>query len=390
MENFEYFNPTRIVFGKGQINKLGALIKSFGGKKVLVHYGGNSAKLSGVLYGVLNALDEAGIPYVEFGGVVPNPRLGHALKGAELAIKEKVNFILAVGGGSVIDSAKCLASAVFDENVWDCFMDNSKLVSHALPVGVVLTIPAAGSESSNGAVITNEKTGLKRDACSDVMLPKFAIVDPEFTYTLPDNQIAYGITDILAHMMERYFTAVPVVDLTNHILEGAMKSHIQNGLKVLSDNRNYDLRSELSLAAILAHNNMFGVGRIGDWASHCIEHELSAINDIAHGAGLAIVFPAWMKYLHQNGVGNEIFARFAKYVFDVEESEDQNAVIEEGIKRLEDFYHKLGLKTTLSEAGISEKHFEKISENAVLGRGTIGNLMKLSAEDVYQILILAK
>lgn len=390
MENFEFFNPTRIIFGKGQINCLGKMIKAFGGKKVLIHYGGGSIKANGILEKVKKELNDAKLSFIELGGVQPNPRLQLALKGAEIVKKEGVDFILAVGGGSVIDSAKCMASAVCNDNVWDYFMDSSKVIKKELPIGVVLTIPAAGSESSNGAVITDEVSGLKRDACSEVMYPKFSIVDPEFTYSLPENQIAYGATDILAHMMERYFTDVPYKDFTNRMIEGAMKSHIENSLKLLKDKQNYDLRAELSLSAIYAHNGMLGVGRIGDWASHCIEHELSAINDIAHGAGLAIIFPAWLKYLHKNNIGNEIFSRFARFVFDVDENQEEDKIIEEGIKRLEDYYKKLGLKTRLSEVGINKKYFERISKNAVIGRGTIGNLMKLSSDDIYQILLLAE
>lgn len=390
MENFEFYNPTRIVFGKGQLENLGSLIRANGGTKVLVHFGGKSVKETGILSKVLNCLKESGISYVEVGGVIPNPRLSLCLDGAEIARKEKCDFILAVGGGSVIDSAKCLACAVYDENIWESFMNGNRTVNKALPIGVVLTIPAAGSESSNGAVITNENQKLKRDFCCEVMYPKFSIVDPEMTYTLPNNQIAYGATDILAHMMERYFTPTKVCDFTNSILEGAMKAHIENSLRVFENKENYDIRAEMSLSAILAHNNALAVGRIGDWASHCIEHELSAINDIAHGAGLAIIFPAWMKYLHTKNVGTKLFARFAREVFGVDGSKSENEMIETGIQKLEEYYKKLGLATRLCEVGIERKHFKKIAKNAVLNRGTIGNLMKLTADDVYQILLLAE
>lgn len=390
MENFEFYNPTRIIFGKGSLASLALRIKENGGSKVLIHYGGSSIKKNGILDAVKKALKENGIAFVELGGVVANPHLQLALKGAELAKTEGVDFILAVGGGSVIDSAKCLACAVCCDDIWSYFMDGSKVVDKALPIGVVLTIPAAGSESSNGAVITDEVSKLKRDACSEVMLPKFAIVDPEFTYSLPDEQIANGACDILAHMMERYFTSVQGVDFTNHILEGAMKSHINNSKKVMKNKHDYSLRAEMSLAAIYAHNGMFNVGRIGDWASHNIEHELSAINNVAHGAGLAIVFPAWMKYIHSIGKGKEIFVSFAKNVFGVEDGLTQDATILEVIRRLEEFYKGLGLPTRLHEIHIGEEHFESISKNALINRTHIGNLVKLNSSDIFKILQLAK
>lgn len=390
MEDFEFYNSTRIVFGKESLNKLSDLIKTNGGHRVLLHYGGDSIKKTGVLDKVKECLNKAKISYVELGGAVPNPRLQLSLKGAALARSKHVDFVLAIGGGSVIDSAKCLACAVCCDDIWSYFMDGSKIITKALPVGVVLTIPAAGSESSNGAVITDEKTKLKRDACSEVMLPKFAIVNPEFTYTLPDNQISNGVADILAHMMERYFTSAENIDYTNQLLESAMKFVVENAQKIYKNKENYGLRANISLAAIYAHNGMFGVGRIGDWASHCIEHELSAINDISHGAGLAIIFPAWMKYLHSKKVGEKIFVRFAKYVFGVEDKVNADMIIDEGIKRLVSFYKSIKLPVSLKEVNITQKDFKKIANNAVLNRGTIGNLLKLTADDVYQILLLAK
>lgn len=390
MENFEFYNTTRIIFGKGSLSSLALHIKGCGGTKVLIHYGGKSVIKNGILDAVKKLLKENAIQFVEIGGVVPNPHLQLALKGAELAKAEGVDFILAVGGGSVIDSAKCLACATCCDDIWSYFMDGSKVVQNALPLGVVLTIPAAGSESSNGAVITDEVSGLKRDACSEVMLPKFSIIDPEYTYSLPEEQIANGACDILAHMMERYFTSVQGVDFTSRILEGAMKSHIANSKKVMKDRYNYSLRAEMSLAAIYAHNGMFNVGRIGDWASHNIEHELSAINNVAHGAGLAIVFPAWMKYIHSLGKGEEIFVSFAKNVFDVESGLSNDTTILEGIRRLEKFYKELGLPTRLHEIHIGEENFDVISKNALLNRAHIGNLVKLNSDDIFKILQLAK
>ncbi|MDE7264021.1 MAG: iron-containing alcohol dehydrogenase [Anaeroplasmataceae bacterium] len=389
MENFEFYNPTRIIFGKGSMESLALMIKTSGGSKVLLHYGGESIKKNGILESVKKTLLENNIEFIEFGGVVVNPHLQHALKGAEISKSKGVDFVLAIGGGSVIDSAKCLACAVYNSDIWSYFMDSSKTIKKALPIGVVLTIPAAGSESSNGAVITDEISKLKRDACSEVMLPKFAIIDPEFTYSLPNEQIANGACDILAHMMERYFTSVQGVDFTNHILEGAMKSHIDNSKKIMRNKYDYSLRAEMSLAAIYAHNGIFSVGRIGDWASHNIEHELSAINNVSHGAGLAIIFPAWMKYIHSLGKGKEIFVSFAKNVFGVEESLTQEDTILNGIRKLEEFYKELGLPTRLYEINIGEEYFDIISKNALINRTHIGNLVKVNSSDIYKILQLA-
>ncbi len=390
MENFKFYNPTRIIFGNSGIESLASLIKEHGGTKVMIHYGGSSVIRNGLLDSVKAILNKNGLKFVELGGVVANPHLQLALKGVEIIKKENVDFILAVGGGSVIDSSKCMACAACCDDIWSYFMDSSKVAEKALPLGVVLTIPAAGSESSNGAVITDEVSGLKRSANSEVMFPKFSIVNPEYTYSLPTEQIANGACDILAHMMERYFTSVQGVDFTSRILEGAMKAHIANSKKIMKDKNNYSLRAEMSLAAIYAHNGMFNVGRIGDWASHNIEHELSAINSVAHGAGLAVIFPAWMKYIHSIGKGKDIFHSFAKNVFDVEEGLTQDETILEGIRRLEDFYMELGLPTRLHQINIGEEHFAHISKNALVNKTHLGNLVRLNSDDIYKILLLAK
>ena len=313
MNNFEYFLPTRFAFGRGVENETGRLLKELGATKVLIHYGGGSAVRSGLIGRIEKSLADAGIQYVELGGVQPNPRDTKVYEGIALVKKEKVDFILAVGGGSTIDSSKAIAhGSGYDGDFWDFFCGKAT-PQRTLPFGAVLTMSAAGSESSNSCVITQDSTKTKRGLRSDLNRCRIAIMDPELPMTLPPYQIACGATDILAHMMERYFTSTKEVDLIDRMCEGAMCAVIRAARIAVKDPTNYDAQSQLMWASTIAHNDTLGVGRVGDWASHQIEHELSAKYDVAHGAGLAVVFPAWMRYHMNKDVMR--FAQFAVRVY---------------------------------------------------------------------------
>ena len=389
MHNFQYYTPTKVVFGKDTEKQTGSLVKEQGGKKVLIHYGGGSVIRSGLLDRVKASLAAEHIDFVELGGAVPNPRLGLVYEGIELCKKEGVDFILAVGGGSAIDSAKAIGyGAVNEGEVWD-FYDYKRQPSHCLPIGVVLTIAATGSEMSDSCVITREEDLCKRGRNTPLNFPKFSILNPEFTYTLPPFQTACGVVDIMAHMMERYFTRVTHVELIDRMTEGALKTVVGNAPIVMHEPENYDARAEIMWAGCLAHNTLLQTGRIGDWASHKLEHELSALYDIAHGAGLAIVFPAWMKYALAHG-GEAKLAQFAVRVFDVPISGDDAADAAEGILRLEAFYRSLGLTTTLTENGIGDTDFGRMAERAVaMAGGTLGQFVPLKAADCEAIYRLA-
>ena len=389
MNDFVFQAPTKVVFGKGVENQVGQLCKEQGATKVLVHFGGQSAKKSGLLDRVYASLDAAGIPYVSLGGVKPNPRLSLVYEGIELCKKEGVDFLLAVGGGSVIDSCKCIGYGVANEgDVWD-FYSTDRRPAACLPIGTVLTIAAAGSEMSNSSVITREEDLCKRGRNTPLNFPKFSILNPEFTYTLPPFQTACGVVDIMAHMMERYFTRVTHVELIDRMTEGALKTVVGNAPIVMHEPENYDARAEIMWAGCLAHNTLFQTGRVGDWASHKLEHELSALYDIAHGAGLAIVFPAWMKYALAHG-GEAKLAQFAVRVFDVPVSGDDAADAAEGIRRLEAFYRSLGLTTTLTENGIGDTDFGRMAERAVaMAGGTLGQFVPLKPADCEAIYRLA-
>lgn len=386
MENFVFQNTTKIVFGKGTENHVANEIKGLG-KNVLLHYGGGSIKKYGLYDRIVASLKEAGLNFVELGGVQPNPRLSLVYKGIELCRENKIDFILAVGGGSVIDSAKAIAIGVpYQGDVWDFYTGKAQ-VEEALPIGVVLTIAAAGSESSPGSVITKEEGELKRDCLSDLIRPKFAILNPELTYTLPEEQTLYGATDIMAHLMERYFTQTKDVDFTDRLLEGALKTIIKNLPIVLKDPQNYGARAQIMWAGTVAHGDLLGTGRIGDWASHNIEHELSGIYDVAHGAGLAVIFPAWMKYVYKENIAR--FAQFAVRVWDVEaDFNNLEEVALEGIRRIENFFKSVGLPVTLGELGIPEDKLELMAEKCT-ERGPVGNFKKLFKEDVLKIYRLA-
>ncbi|GAE29952.1 iron-containing alcohol dehydrogenase [Halalkalibacter hemicellulosilyticus] len=386
MQNFEFQNGTAIIFGKNQEQVVGKQTAAFG-KKVLLHYGGGSIKKSGLYDRVVSSLKAEGIEVFELGGVKPNPRVDLVREGVSICKKEGIEFILAVGGGSVIDSAKAIAAgAYYDGDVWDYFIGKAE-VDLCVPIGVVLTIPAAGSETSGGTVVTNEDGLYKRSTGHQNMRPQFAILNPELTYTLPAYQTACGLTDMMAHILERYFTNEQHVDLTDRLCEGTLRSIIANAHTVIDDPTNYDARAEIMWAGTIAHNDLLGTGRIGDWASHEIEHEISGIYDIAHGAGLAIIFPAWMKYVYKHNVNR--FAQYANRVWDVEiDLNDLEKTALAGIKKTEDFFHSIGMPIRLTEVDIDRTHFDEMAKKAT-DRCPLGNFVKLEANDVHKIYELA-
>ncbi len=382
MQNFTFRNTTKIVFGKDTEAEVGEYT-AMHGSKVLLHYGGGSIKKYGTYDKVVKSLEEAGVDYVELGGVEPNPKLSLVKEGIELVKEENVDFILAVGGGSVIDSAKAIAvGEYYDGDVWDFFTGEAE-ITEALPIGVVLTIPAAGSESSGASVITKMEGNYKRDIGSELIRPRFAILNPEITFTLPDYQTACGAVDIMAHIMERYFTNTEDVELTDRLSESALKTIIKNVPKVLEDNEDYAARAEVMWTGTIAHNDLLGTGREEDWSSHGIEHELSGIYDVAHGAGLAVIFPAWMNYVYQHDL--ERFAQFAVRVWDVDpDFKDLEWTARQGIKKTKEFFSSIGMPVTLEELDIPADRLEEMAEKAT-ENGAIGNFVNLDTEDVLKI-----
>ncbi len=389
MKNFQFQNPTRILFGRGYEEKVGEQVAKYS-NNILLHFGGGSIKASGLYDRVTASLKKAGVSWVELGGVKPNPRLSLVHEGVKLCKEHKLGLILAVGGGSVIDSAKAIAmGAVIDGDVWDFYLGKGEPVA-ALPIGTVLTIPAAGSEASTGTVITNEEGWLKRAVNSELIYPRFSILNPELAFSLPKFQVACGVTDIMAHLMERYFTNITHVSFTDRLLEATMKTLINLAPKVLENPQDYDAWSELMWAGTVAHNNLLDTGRVGDWASHDIEHEISGIYDIAHGAGLAVVFPAWMKHVLHHDLNR--FVQWSVRVWNVEmDVFNPEAVAREGIARMEAFFHSIGLGTRLVDLGIQDDRISEMADKCTGGdTRTVGNFVKLDREAVKKILLLAK
>lgn len=392
MVNFEYYTPTKVVFGKDSEQKTGELLKEYGATKVLIHYGGNSAKTSGLLDRICASLKEAGIPYVTLGGVVPNPRLSLVYEGIELCKKEGVDFLLAVGGGSVIDSAKAMGYGLYNDcDPW-LFYARKATAKGCLPIAAVLTIAAAGSEMSNSSVITNEDGWLKRGYSSDYARCKFAIMNPELTYTLPPYQTASGCTDILMHTMERYFSHEPHTELTDGICEALLRT-VMNNAKILKENpRDYDARAEVMWAGSLSHNGLTGCGTTGDWATHQIEHELGGMFDVAHGAGLAAVWGSWARYVYREGVDK--FVQFALHVMGIAAdfgTPDEIAL--EGIRAMEDFFRSIDMPTSIAELGIhpTDEQIREMAQKCVFfGKRTVGGFKVLKAEDIEKIYQAAK
>ena len=388
MNNFTFYSPTYFVFGKGSENNTGHYVRRFGGSKVLIHYGGGSVVRSGLLDRVKESLKKENIDFIELGGVKPNPRSGLVYEGIDLCKKEAVDFILAVGGGSAIDSAKAIAAGVrYDGDFWDFY--EGKEIKEALPVGTVLTIAAAGSEGSGDSVITKEEGMLKRGAGGEALRPVFSILNPELTQTLPAYQTACGATDIMAHVFERYFTNTKEVEITDRLCEAVLLTMIKEVPRVIEDPGNYEARANIMWAGTVAHNNLVGVGRDQDWSSHGIEHELSALYDVPHGAGLAVIFPAWMTYVMKHDVNR--FAQLAVRVWVCEMNvANPEETAKEGIKRLKQFLTSIGMPITFEELGAKEEDIPLMVEKLGLGeKGTMGGFVKLTSKDVEQIYRLA-
>ncbi|MCL2055730.1 MAG: iron-containing alcohol dehydrogenase [Oscillospiraceae bacterium] len=392
MLNFDYNTPTRVYFGKGTEGLTGALVKEQGCKKVLVHFGEGSVKRSGLLDKVYASLDEAGVSYVSLGGVVPNPRLSKVNEGIELCKKEGVDFILAVGGGSAIDSAKAISYGVAcGGDVWD-FFEGKREVTSALPVGTILTIAAAGSEMSNSAVVTNEDGWFKRGCSTELGRPKFSILNPELTYTLPPYQTASGVVDILMHTMERYFILDDTLELTDEIAEGLMRVVMKNCLIALKDAEDYNARAEIMWAGSLSHNGLTSCGNgNGDWSSHQMEHELGGLYDVAHGAGLSAIWGTWARYVYKEKPAR--FAQFAKNVMGVKCTGDDSATAIAGIEAMEDYFRSIKMPVSIGDMDIQATDAEIAEMAEKCSRGgtrTIGGFKALGRDDMAAIYTGAK
>ncbi len=391
MENFNFYSPTFFAFGKDRENEAGSFVKRFGGSKVLIHYGGGSVVRSGLLDRVKASLDKESVPYVLLGGVKPNPRSGLVYEGIELCKKENVDFILAVGGGSVIDSSKAIAAGtLYDGDFWDFY--TGKRIEEALPVGTILTIAAAGSEGSPDSVITKEEGMFKRGASGDAIRPKFSILNPALTQTLPAYQTAAGITDIMAHLHERYLTNSKEVEVTDRLIEGLLLTMIHEGPRVIADPDNYEARANIMWAGMMAHNNSCGVGRSQDWNSHNIEHELSALYDCAHGAGLAVTMPAVFKYVYKHDVMR--FAKLAVRVWGCQmDFDNPEATALAGIAALENFLKGIGMPLNFEQLGAKEEDIPKLVEALCYGDGrggSISGFVTLDKDDctkIYQMMV---
>ena len=391
MRDFVYYAPTEVVFGKESEEQVAGLVKKYGGHKVLVHYGGRSAKKSGLLDKIFALLRQGGVDFVELGGVVPNPRLSLVQKGIDLCRKEKVDFLLAVGGGSVIDSCKAIACGVpFDGNVWDIYMGKAEPASY-LPVASVLTIPAAGSEMSDASVITNEDGDVKVGYSNPMSRPKFAIMNPVRTFTLPPYQTAAGVTDMMMHTMERYFSPEDDMDLTDALAEAVLRSMKENVYKVLADPEDYRARAQIMWGGSVAHNDLTGCGMTGDWATHQLEHELSGMFDVTHGAGLAAIWPSWARYVLKVNVSR--FVRFAVNVMDVpNDFTDPEGTALKGIEAMERFYHDIGMPINIHELigrDITDDEIRemvrKCSRDGAFTQGTFKVLYPKDMEAIYQM-----
>ena len=387
MFDFNYFTPTQVVFGRNTELKVAELIRRFGGTKVLIHYGGGSIIRSGLLKRVTDALDAADIPYITLGGAVPNPRLGLVYEGIELCRKEGVDFLLAVGGGSAIDSAKAIGYGVTNEgDVWD-FYDYKRKATACLPLGVILTIAATGSEMSDSSVITKEEGLVKRGYSSDFCRPKFAIMNPELTMTLPDYQTACGCADIMMHTMERYFTNGGNMEITDAIAEGLLRTVMVNAEILVKDPKNYDARAEVMWAGSLSHNGLTGCGNDGgDWMTHKLEHELGGLYDVAHGAGLTAVWGSWARYVYQSCLPR--FRRFAMNVMGVAPIGTDEEIAVKGIESLEAFFRRIHMPTNLRELGVNptEAELKDMAHKCAVGvDGGMGSARMLYEEDMLAI-----
>ena len=388
MFDFKYFTPTKVLFGKNTENKVADLIQEFGGKKVLIHYGGGSVIRSGLMQKVTDKLDTAGIKYVKLGGAVPNPRLSLVYEGIDLCKKEGLDFILALGGGSAIDSAKAIGYGVMnDGDVWDLY-DYKKQAKACMPLGVILTLAATGSEMSDSSVITKEEGLVKRGYSSDFCRPRFAILNPELTMTLPDYQTACGCTDIMMHTMERYFTNGGNMELTDSMSEALLRTVKENAKILARDPKNYDARAEVMWAGSLSHNGLTGCGNDGgDWMTHKLEHELGGLYDVAHGAGLAAIWGSWARYVYKN-----CLPRFKRYAINVmgiapNAGSDEEIALK-GIEAMEDFYREIKMPTNLRELGVNatDDDLKLMAHKCAVGvNGGKGSALFLKEEDMLEI-----
>jgi hypothetical protein len=387
MRNFNFEAPTRILFGKNKLNELAPEIGKLG-SRVLLAYGCGSIKKTGLYDEVVRQLQNAGLFFVELPGIQPNPRMKSVREGVELCRQHQLNFILAVGGGSVIDCCKAIAAGVnYNGDAWDFMIRKAKVVN-PLPIGTILTLAATGSEMNGGAVISNEETGDKRSMFDDALKPRFSVLDPSLTFTVDKWQSAAGVADVMSHIFEQYFTPDQGTEVQDAIAEAILKTCVKYGPVVLDDPQNYEARANIMWASSLALNGLTATGKLGgDWATHLMEHELSVVNDVTHGAGLAILFPVWMNYVMDENNAHK-FARMARNVWRVEEADDTVAA-RVGIQLVRDFFNSLELPSKLSEVGIGESDFDRMAKNACL-YGKIGMLRKLDVEDVKAIFKLAQ
>ena len=386
MHDFVYYTPTKIIFGKDTEQQCGGLIKAHKCRKVLIHYGGQSALRSGLVDRIKASLEAEGLAYVTLGGVVPNPRLSLIREGIELARREGVDFVLAVGGGSVIDSAKAIAYGAANEgDVWDYYMGKRK-PDACLPIGCVVTIAAAGSEMSSSTVVTNEENGFKRSFKTDMARPAFAIMNPELTLTLPAFQTACGCVDILMHTMERYFGHGSNMDITDSISEGLMRTVMHHATVLRDTPAAYESRAEVMWAGSLSHNGLTGCGSDGgDWATHMIEHELSGMFDVAHGAGLSAIWASWARHVLPQRPDR--FALFAERVMGVARAESDTVTGLRGIEAMEEFFRSLNMPTSLKELDLTpaDAQLAEMAEKALVGKSHIGSVKKLLPPDIVAI-----
>jgi len=393
MKDFVYHAPTEVVFGKESEEQVAGLVKKYGGHKVLVHYGGGSAIRSGLLDKICGLLAAGGVDFVKLGGVVPNPRLSLVHEGIALCRREGVDFILAVGGGSVIDSSKAIACGVpYNGEVWDFYTGKASPACY-LPVACVLTIPAAGSEMSESSVITNEDGNVKLGYSNQMSRPRFAIMNPVRTFTLPPYQTAAGVTDMIMHTMERYFSHDDDMDLTDALAEALMRSMMENVFKVLADPEDYRARAQIMWGGSLAHNDLTGCGLTGDWATHEIEHELSGMFDVTHGAGLAAIWPSWARYVYKENVSR--FVRFAVNVLGVlQDFTDPEGTAVKGIEAMERFYHAIGMPVNIHELigrDVTDDEIREMARKCTRSEKiTQGSFKVLGVKDIEAIYRMAR
>lgn len=392
MNDFVYYTPTKVIFGKDKENEVGSELKKARATKVLVHYGTGSVIRSGLLDKVRTSLNEAGIPFAELGGVVPNPRLSLVYQGIELGRREKIDFILAVGGGSVLDSAKAIGYGIpYSGDVWD-FYDRKKQAEAIVPVGDILTLAATGSEMSNSSVITKDEGGIKRGYSNNLGRPVFSILDPQLTTTLPPFQTSCGCTDIIMHTLERYFTAKGNMDITDEMARGVVKTVMKHAPILLADPENYQSRAEVMWAGSLSHNGLTGCGNGGDdFATHRLEHELSGMYDVAHGAGLAALWGSWARYVMDDCLWR--FRKFAVEIMDIPEEGSDRQIALKGIETMEDFFRSINMPVSMSQLGVhpSDEDIQILARKCsdAVG-GHIGAAKVLYPEDFVKIYQMAK